>query len=111
MLDIHILRETNQATLKLAGQIDPLTVEAFRQQFEDLLALGCRTILLDLEELDFLYSEGLGVMIEFALRLRRQGGQLRVVAACERILSLLEICGLTEFMCAGAALKPPTAVC
>jgi anti-sigma B factor antagonist len=111
MLDIDILRQANQATLKLIGQIDPATVETFRQQLEELLALGCRTILLDLEELDFLYSEGLGVMIEVALRLRGEGGQLRVVAACERIASLLEICGLTEFMCAGAALKPPTAVC
>jgi len=111
MLDIDILRQGNQVTLKLIGQIDPATVETFRQQLEELLALGCRTILLDLEELDFLYSEGLGVMIEFALRLRGEGGQLRVVAACERIASLLEICGLTEFMCAGAALKPPTAVC
>ncbi len=111
MLDIDILTQPNQATLKLTGQIDPATVAPFRQQLEQLLALGCRTILLDLEELDFLYSEGLGVMIDFALRLRGQGGQLRVVAACKRIASLLEICGLTELMCAGAALKPPTAVC
>ena len=111
MLDIHVLRQADQATLKLTGQIDPVAVEPFRQQLEELLELGCRTILLDLEELDFLYSEGLGVMIEFALRLRGQGGQLRVVAACERIASLLEICGLTEFMFAGAALKAPTAIC
>ncbi|HUW81578.1 MAG TPA: STAS domain-containing protein [Phycisphaerae bacterium] len=111
MVDIHIRKQGNQATLKLTGQIDPAAVEPFRQQLEELLELGCRTILLDLEELDFLYSEGLGVMIEFALRLRGQDGQLRVVAACERITSLLAICGLTELMCAGAALKAPMAAC
>jgi anti-anti-sigma factor len=111
MAHIHILRQGNQATLKLTGQIDPIAVEPFRQQLEELLALECRTILLDLEELDFLYSEALGVMIEFALRLRGQGGQLRVVAACERIRYLLQICGLAELLSAAAPLKPPTAIC
>jgi len=111
MLDMCICKRGNQATLKLSGQVDPAMVEMFRQQLEDLLDDGCRTILLDLAGIDFIYSEGLAVMIEFALRLRGEGGRLRVVAACERIGSLLEICGLTELVGVHTGPQAPAAVC
>lgn len=83
-----------QVLVKLTGELDPLALGPFRRKLEDLLQLGHRIIILDLQHLQFIYSDALGAIAQTAAALRRKGGRLYLANPSERLNKLLEISGL-----------------
>ena len=57
---------------------------------------GQRSILVDLEGVEFLDSTGLGVLVGGLKRVRSHDGDLALVCTQRRILKVLEITGLTK---------------
>ena len=62
------------------------------------MADGCRLLILDISELDFVDSFGLGAVIGALKRLRQRGGELALVCPSRRIRRVFEICDLDRIM-------------
>lgn len=75
------------------------TMEVSRQLVEQLLDLATENvthIVLDMADLDFIESTGLGGVVASYLRCRRRSGDLRLVAPQPPILAVLQLTRLTQ---------------
>ena len=62
------------------------------------MAEGSRLLALDLSQLDFVDSFGLGAVIGALKRLRQRGGDLAVVCPSARIRRVFEVCDLDRIL-------------
>lgn len=82
------------AVARVYGDVDVATAPRLRERLVGLVTKGQSRIVLDLDEVGFLDSTGLGVIIGVLKRTRTHGGDLRLVATNERLLALFELTGL-----------------
>jgi anti-anti-sigma factor len=91
----------NHAVVTLVGQADPTAVRDLRKELALLVRLGYRQLILDFQKLEAIYSDGLGVIIDVGLQLRRDGGWIRIINPPPRINDLLDYCGLRKLLAGG----------
>ena len=72
------------------------TAPSLRQQVVTMIAQGARKIVLDLGEVEFIDSTGLGVLVGSVKRVRTVEGELRVACDRQNILELFELTRLTN---------------
>jgi anti-sigma B factor antagonist len=96
-LDITV-RKTNEtsAVVAVAGEIDVYTSPVLQEKLVEILRDGSSTIVLDLSNVTFLDSTGLGVLITALKRCRNADGDLELVTAQPNVLKVLEITGLND---------------
>lgn len=80
--------------VSISGEVDVATAPILRDRLQELAAGGASTVVVDLHDMTFLDSTGLGVLVGALKRSREGGGELYLVAAQPRILKLLDITGL-----------------
>lgn len=91
------LTEVNGSTvLTVRGEVDVYTAPKLRERLVELAADGHHKVVVDLEQVDFLDSTGLGVLVGGLKRLRSHDGDLLLVSTQRRILKVFEITGLTK---------------
>lgn len=86
--------ETDGCTLAVGGELDLATAAQFRTSIGALLGTGCRHVVVDLSEVTFLDSSGLGALVWAAHRMRSAGGEFSVANPNPKILPTLRITGL-----------------
>ena len=69
-----------------------------RQAVVTAVAEGSRLLALDLSELDFVDSFGLGAVVGALKRVRQRGGELALVCPSSRIRRVFEICDLDRVL-------------
>lgn len=79
-----------------SGEIDVATAPVLRDRLTELIAAGARRIVVDLEDVDFIDSTGLGVLVGGVRQARTQDGDLRLVCTNARLLKVFEATGLHE---------------
>ena len=91
------VREVGEATVvKIRGSAGMNEAEELRIKLDDIVRRRPATIILDLGEMDFISSAGLGAIISCHLRCRHHRGQIRLVAPQPAVRQLLETTRLTE---------------
>ena len=88
--------EGDRTVVEVGGEIDVYTAPKLREQLVDLVTDGTYHIVVDMENVDFLDSTGLGVLVGGLKRVRSHDGSLRLVCTQERILKIFRITGLTK---------------
>jgi len=79
------------SVLDLAGKIVLGEDAQVKERIRDLLADGQKKILLNLGDVSYIDSAGLGALISCYTTTRREGGQLKLVNLTKRIQDLLAI--------------------
>lgn len=69
-----------------------------RQAVVTAVAEGSRLLALDLSEVDFVDSFGLGAVVGALKRVRQRGGDLALVCPSSRIRRVFEICDLDRIL-------------
>ncbi|HTV74199.1 MAG TPA: STAS domain-containing protein [Candidatus Acidoferrales bacterium] len=80
----------------LHGDLDVATSPALRAALIDAASAEQQNIIVDLSQLAFLDSTGLGALIGANKRAKEGGGEVRLVAQEGQILRLLRITGLLD---------------
>ena len=88
------------AVLQVTGEVDVYTAPMLREQIRELSANGAVHLIVDLGQVDFLDSTGLGALVGGLRRLREAGGSLALVISTSRILRLFQITGLIKALAA-----------
>lgn len=74
------------------------TAPRFRQQLLAVIGTGAQNVVIDLSEVDFIDSTGLGVLMGAAKRVRSAGGDIRLVMAGSRLADLIELTRLDRVL-------------
>jgi anti-sigma B factor antagonist len=84
----------DHVVVRVAGEIDVYTAPRLREQLIRLVGSG--SVIVDLDEVTFLDSTALGVLVGALKRQRDHGGTFSVVASGNRVRRLFDITGLTR---------------
>ena len=91
-------RNPNQTTcfVDIAGEVDVYTSPQLKQDLVSMAERGYKQVIVNLSQVEYLDSTGLGVLIGGLKRMREAGGNLSLVAPGMRILRIFEITGLNK---------------
>ena len=78
------------------GEIDLHSALQLKDRLLSLFGTGHTNIILDLNKLDFMDSNGLGVCIEAYKRARREGGSLKLACGRKNLCKMFSITGLNQ---------------
>ncbi|MEA2479769.1 MAG: anti-sigma factor antagonist [Thermoleophilaceae bacterium] len=87
------------------GEIDLATAGILKTCLEGALAADKRHVIVDLEDVDFIDSTGLGVLLSVERRLQAGGGTLIVACPNEGVRKVFEITGLDQVLSLQASRK------
>ncbi|MGH2717214.1 MAG: STAS domain-containing protein [Actinomycetota bacterium] len=91
--------------VKVAGEVDVFTAPQLREALASATEGDGQQVIVDLEDVDFLDSTGLGVLVFGLKRVRERGGDLSVVCRHEQILKVLTITGLSKILKVHASIE------
>ena len=80
--------------LEVGGEVDVYTAPRLRERLVELVDSGARSVIVDLRQVEFLDSTGLGVLVGALKRLRAVGGTLALACGHERLLKIFRITAL-----------------
>ncbi len=95
-LDLQTSRQGDAGVLSLRGEIDVYTAPLLRQALVDLIGEGATNVVVDMSQVDFLDSTGLGVLVEGLKRVKTRGGEFGLVVTQDKILKIFDITGLNK---------------
>lgn len=93
------------AVIKLVGELDVYTSPQLKEEIVRLTRQGTGRLVMDLNEVEYLDSTGLGVLLGAARRASERDGSLTLVCDNSRIRRIFELTGLGKVfrICASEA--------
>ena len=82
--------------ISVGGDIDVYSAPMLRDRLVTLVESGHHHLIIDLGQVDFLDSTGLGVLVGALKRVRTHQGSLALVCTEERLLKIFRITGLAK---------------
>lgn len=91
--------EKNYQVLKLVGEIDRDSVANFRESMEQFLgSFALANLILDLAELQFINSEGIGFITDVYNRFAAQNKKILIINASTQIMDIFNLVGLNQLI-------------
>ena len=95
-LQVGVERHERAVVVKLVGSAKMDLADDLRERLCDLVETSVGPLIIDLSELEFVSSIGLGAIIAAHLRCRHHDCEVKLVAPQQRILGILERTRLTK---------------
>lgn len=103
-LRLEYLREGPTVIVRVVGEVDVSSAPELREALAELIdGQGNLSLRLDMEQLTFLDSTGVGVLVGALRAVRRRGGDLTLDNCRSRTMRILDIAGLSEIFGVRAA--------
>jgi len=93
--------------VKVKGRLDNYWTEHLRGNLEEVIRGGAHGIRLNLSEISFLSSAGVGLLVKFHTQLKGIGGSFIVTSPSERVKQVLDLCRLSPILLAQATPAAP----
>ncbi|MDO4493685.1 MAG: STAS domain-containing protein [Clostridia bacterium] len=95
-MTIQEIKENETATLKLAGRLDTTTSPELEQKI-NALGADVKHLVLDMEELSYVSSAGLRVILGAQKKMSR-AGSLKLLKVCDAVMEVLEMTGFADIL-------------
>lgn len=96
-MQLEIIRQTNQLTVKLSGELDHHTAGEARERIDRaVLQQRSQRLVLDFSNLTFMDSSGIGLIMGRYRLIRSLGGTLLVQGASPRLETIIRLAGLEK---------------
>jgi anti-anti-sigma factor len=92
-IKIEVADTDDVKIVRFEGSLDTYTTPKAQQHLQEILDQGARKVLFDFQDLKFLSSTGLGILLMTAKKLGSCGGTLRMCNPNETVGSILELSG------------------
>lgn len=91
--------ERQTLLLRLEGELDMHTAASLRQAIDnEIEKRGIRTVILNLQDVQFVDSSGLGVLLGRYKKLLPLGGKLKITNVPPHIYKIMELSGLPKII-------------
>ena len=91
-MDISVRKQGTVQVMKLRGELKlGDSVNQFRQTMEELIAAGEVSIVINLEELRFMDSSGIGALMRAFASAKQRGGNIKLVNPSKLVLQTLKL--------------------
>ena len=98
-MELNFKRKNKTLVVKIYGEIDHHTSQEIRRQIETaLIEMGGRNIIFDFENVTFMDSSGIGMLIGRYKQLQIFNGKLSIYNANEKIEELIRLSGLIKLI-------------
>lgn len=84
--------------VRISGYLDSSTFPQLQEHLDNLLKQGSHYYLLDLENLDYISSAGLGVLMGILREVREKEGDLKIINMSEKIARVFDLLGFSRLM-------------
>jgi anti-sigma B factor antagonist len=96
-LQIESRKENETCTVYVKGEIDAFTAPQLKDKLDSIVVEGTKLVI-NMEEVSYIDSTGLGVFVGVLKLTRTNGGSLQLIEVNDRVNRLLKITGLSEIM-------------
>jgi anti-sigma B factor antagonist len=93
-----VMSESQTAVLQPTGRLNMVAAPAFKNLVEETVASGQTRIVVDLGEVTFIDSSGLGALIAGLKATRQAGGDLRIADVPEQVMTVLRLTNLDRVL-------------
>jgi anti-sigma B factor antagonist len=97
-LQVEVKREDLTCFVLIKGEIDAYTAPQLKSQLVPVAEEKEASLIIDLTDVSYIDSTGLGVFIATLKSTRKYGGSLRLVGLNDRVRRLFKITGLDEII-------------
>ncbi len=94
----EILVQAGISILRVSGHLDAHTAPELDRALSDLLEMGALRVVLDLADLGYISSAGLGVLTGSLGAFRERGGDLKLAAVPQSAHRVLDLLGFTRLL-------------
>ena len=96
-IELEVLAHDNEIShLKLRGRLDAVTIRQVDARFHGETAARRRPAIIDISELDFITSLGIGMLFGCAKSLRRHGATMVIIGSSGFVDNALRTVGVNE---------------
>src|SRR6202049_3696578 len=93
--------------VKARGRLDNYWTEHLRTNLDEFIRGGAHVIQLNLSEVSFLSSAGVGLLVLIYQQMKEIGGTLIISSPSDRVKQVLDLCRLSPILLANQALATP----
>ncbi len=97
-LEASVRREPSGAVLDLRGEINGFAQEALNTAYEEAEARDPETILLNFEEVDYINSTGIALIVSLLAKARASKRRLLAYGLSDHYVEIFNITRLSDFM-------------
>lgn len=97
-LQVEVIKDNSIERFKIVGEIDAFTAPKLKERLDSIEKVEGMQAELDLSEVNYMDSTGLGVFVGFYKAVKANGGHVRITGVNARLQRLFEITGLNEVM-------------
>lgn len=91
MMEMHETLLEEVTILRLKGRLDSASAADFKERIKDSIKKGHVWVLVDMEDVDFVDSSGLGSLVACLRSLKKAGGDLKVAVLQDRVRAVFEL--------------------
>lgn len=95
-LEIRDEQRGDVCLFDLSGEVDVYTAPKLKEHMVSVIESGCSKVVVVLDNVSFIDSSGLGVLVSALRRARERDGGVRIVCSRENILKIFRITGLDK---------------
>lgn len=98
-MELKFKRKNKTLIILITGEIDHHTSQELRRQTESALEqIGGKNIIFGFEEVSFMDSSGIGVMIGRYKQIQSLGGRIAIACPNEKIEEIIQLSGLSRLL-------------
>jgi anti-sigma B factor antagonist len=97
-MDFSTSRADGTATLRIAGELDAVTIPDLRPAIDDLVSEHNPRIVVDLSALRLIDSSGVGALVFLYKKAKASGGAMTVAGARDQPLSIFKLLRLDRVL-------------
>lgn len=104
-LSVNTEKNNDHTVVKIAGEIDAYTAPELKESFLPLMKESSNHVQVDLEEVNYMDSTGLGVFVSALKASNESGSTFEVINVHDRVYRIFKITGLDEIIQIKAAIR------
>ncbi|MDF2854603.1 MAG: anti-anti sigma factor [Neobacillus sp.] len=97
-VSIEEIQNDKEIFVKVTGEIDAYTAPKLREELLPLSEGNHKVITINLKDVSYMDSTGLGIFVGLFKQLNKNEGELRLVELSDRLIRLFELTGLSKIM-------------
>lgn len=84
--------------IEVTGEVDLYSVNLVKQYIDKRIEEGFKKICIFSENIKYIDSSGLGVLLKLQMQLQKEGGYIRIVSPSHQVTQLLELTKLNKIL-------------